>query len=212
MTVFLANILAFPTVTFSILLGIALLYWLMSLTPLSHPALRAVTGTGCLTFGGLMASLGLKGIRFPLLLLLILWWAWLTTYSVQVLFAPWLKGLLGIVVGCVLIPVALLLGLLLNALLMRLFQVVLVDTAQPTQTRILGCVCGVRSAVVDEYQGTAETRIDGVLVTVQVRSHMVMLRGSKAVLVEYDADKNLYWIMPETEFLTGSHRSLSLEE
>ncbi|MFZ3194558.1 MAG: hypothetical protein WA154_15310 [Moraxellaceae bacterium] len=217
MTIFLANILAFPTIIFSILLSVAVLYWLISLTGLlgadhagsDHSIDSAHDG---LDFGGLMSTLGLKGVPLPLLLTLVLLWAWLTTYSIQVLFAPWLTGILGIVVGCVLIPVALLLGLVLSALLVRPFHAMLTETEQPTQTRILGCVCSVLSPTVDKEQGRAEAHLDGAHLILQVRSSTPLLRGSRAVFVEYIADKNLYWVVPEAEFLAGSIRQISMED
>lgn len=214
MSIFLANILAFPTVIFTVLLGVAVLYWLISLTGLlgldTHADLDS--GDGWLDLGGLMTTLGLRGVPLPMLITLVVLWAWLTTYSIQVVFASWLTGLLGIVVGCVLIPVALLLGLVLSALLVRPFHGVLAEAEQPTQTRILGCVCMISSPVVDQQQGRAEADLDGAHLILQVRSSTPLVRGSRAVFVEYIAEKNLYWVVPEAEFLAGSIRQISMED
>lgn len=212
MNIFLANILAFPTIVFSILLSVAVLYWLISLTGLLGSDLDLDTGDGWLDLGGLMTTLGLKGVPLPLLVTLIVLWAWLTTYSIQVLFSPWLTGILGIVVGCVLIPVALLLGLVLSALLVRPFHGILAEAEQPTQTRILGCVCQVMSPTVDQGQGRAEAHLDGAHLILQIRSNTPLLRGSRAVFIEYIAEKNLYWVVPEAEFLAGSIRQISMED
>ncbi len=211
MTIFLANILAFPTIIFSILLSVAVLYWLISLTGLLSSDHPSDTGEGWLDFGGLMTTLGLKGVPLPLLLTLVLLWAWLTTYSIQVLFAPWLSGAVGIVVGCVLIPVALLLGLVLSALLVRPFYGFLTEADQPTQTRILGCVCSVISPLVDQHNGRAEAHLDGAHLILQVRSQTPINRGQRAVFVEYVAEKNLYWVVPEGEFLAGSITRISAQ-
>ena len=81
MTIFLANILAFPTIIFSILLSVAVLYWLISLPGLLG-ADRHQDGDASdswLDLGGLMTSLGLKGVSLPLLITLVLLWAWLTS-------------------------------------------------------------------------------------------------------------------------------------
>lgn len=212
MTIFLANILAFPTIIFTILLSTAVLYWLISLTGLLGTDHDVDAGHGWLDIGGLMTTLGLKGVPLPLLLTLVLLWAWLTTYSVQVVFAPWLTGVLGIVVGCVLIPVALLLGLVLSALLVRPFHALLAESEQPTQTRILGCVCSITSPTVDQQNGRAEAHLDGAHLILQVRSNTPLNRGSRAVFVEYIAEKNLYWVVPEAEFLAGSIQQISLED
>lgn len=212
MTIFLANILAFPTIIFTVLLGVAVLYWLISLTGLLGSDLDLDAGDGWLDLGGLMTTLGLKGVPLPLLITLVILWAWLTTYSIQVLFASWLTGLLGVVVGCVLVPVALLLGLVLSALLVRPFHGVLAEVEQPTQTRILGCVCSIMSPSVDQEQGRAEAHLDGAHLILQVRSSTPLLRGSRAVFVEYIAEKNLYWVVPEAEFLAGSIQQISMED
>lgn len=212
MSIFLANILAFPTIFFTVLLSVAVLYWLISLTGLLSSDLDLDAGDGWLDLGGLMTTLGLKGVPLPLLLTLVLLWAWLTTYSVQVLLATWLTGVLGIIVGCVLIPVALLLGLVLSALLVRPFHGVLAEAEQPTQTRILGCVCTVSSPTVDQQQGRAEADLDGAHLILQVRSSTPLLRGNLAVFVEYIAEKNLYWVVPEAEFLAGSIQQISMED
>lgn len=212
MTIFLANILAFPTIIFSILLSVAVLYWLISLTGLLGSDLDLDTGDGWLDFGGLMTTLGLKGVPLPLLLTLVLLWAWLTTYSVQVLFATWLTGVIGIVVSCVLIPVALLLGVVLSALLVRPFHSLLAESQQPTQTRILGCVCNVTSPTVDQHNGRAEAHLDGAHLILQIRSSTPLTRGSRAVFIEYIAEKNLYWVVPEAEFLAGSIQKISMRD
>ena len=212
MSIFLANVLAFPTIIFSILLSVAVLYWLISLTGLIGSDFAPDAGDGWVDFGGLMSTLGLKGVPLPLLITLILLWAWLTTYSVQVLFAPWLTGVVGIVVGCVLIPVALLLGLVLSALLVRPFHALLAEAQEPTQTRILGCVCQVTSPLVDQHNGRAEAHLDGAHLILQIRSNTPLTRGSRAVFVEYSAEKNLYWVVPEAEFLAGSMQSISMED
>lgn len=217
MSIFLANILAFPTIIFTVLLSVAVLYWLISMTGLlgaehAGSGHAADSGHDGLDFGGLMSTLGLKGVPLPLLLTLILLWAWLTTYSVQVLFAPWLTGILEIIVGCVLIPVALLLGLVLSALLVRPFHALLSESEQPTQTRILGCVCSITSPTVDQQNGRAEAHLDGAHLILQVRSSTPLLRGMRAVFVEYVAEKNLYWVVPEAEFLAGSIKTISMED
>ncbi len=214
MTIFLANILAFPTIIFSILLSVAVLYWLISLTGLlgADHHQDGDASDSWLDLGGLMTSLGLKGVSLPLLITLVLLWAWLTTYSIQVLFAQWLTGLLGVVVGCVLIPVALLLGLVLSALLVRPFHSLLAESQQPTQTRILGCVCSVTSPLVDQHNGRAEAHLDGAHLILQIRSNTPLTRGSRAVFVDYIAEKNLYWVVPEAEFLAGSIQNISMED
>ncbi|MEC7121112.1 MAG: hypothetical protein VXW65_14590 [Pseudomonadota bacterium] len=215
MNIFLATILSFPTLIFTVLLGVAGLYLLVSLTGMlgSDIDLDADAGDSWLNLGGLMTTLGLKGVPLPMLITLTVLFAWLTSYSIEVLFGTWLQGIIGIVVGIVLLPVALFTGLLLTALLLRPFASLFAKASyQPTNTRLLGCACTILSPSANEHDGRAEATLDGAHLILQVRSNTPIPRGNKAIFVEYIAEKNLYWVVPEAEFLSGELQQVSIED
>lgn len=206
MSTFFSIILSFPTVIFTVLLGVAVVYWLVCLLGIADmDGLDGDTG-GALDFGGLMATLGFKGVPLPLILTLLFLFAWLTSYFADLLLgmgqaALWLRLLFGLLA----IPLSLVVAVAATRVVIHpvrpLFQQVY---QQPLQKRLLGTSCIIRSASVSRERGRADAHLaDGSHVILQVRSDDTLPRNSRAVLIEYLPDENAYWVVPEAVFLAG---------
>lgn len=204
MDTFFAIAFSFPTVVFSVLLCVAIIYWLISLVGLGDvEADGDIDASG--DFSGLLVTLGLQGVPLPLVLTLLFLVAWLVSYFADLLLGTLVPGgLLHGLFGVAVIAGALVVSILVTAVLIRplrpLFRRVYLP---PLQKRIIGTTCVVTSAEVTENGGRAEAVLDGAHLVLQVRSHTSLSHRERAVLIEHIPDKNAWWVVPESEFLAG---------
>ncbi|MCP1315165.1 MULTISPECIES: hypothetical protein [unclassified Halomonas] len=199
----------FPTAIFSILLVAAVIYWLISLSGIGGDDLGdGDMGDGFET-GGLMATLGLEGVPLPLAITLVALFGWLFSYFSELLLGVHLGSgalhwLFGAVVLCLSVAVGVLLASLAVKPLRPLFKPAL---HLPTEQRLAGLVCTVRSGSVDRTRGRADAYIEGDHLILQVRSDQPLKRGDRAILINYLAEEDAYRVIPEEEFHAGFNDS-----
>ncbi|MCK0164357.1 hypothetical protein [Marinobacter sp. S6332] len=204
METFFETAFSFPTVVFSILLSVAIIYWLISLFGMGDiEADGDIDASG--DFSGLMVTLGLQGVPLPLVLTLLFLTGWLISYFVDLIFGASIPGgLLHWLYGAAVIFAALVLGLLATSVLVRplrpLFRRAFL---QPLQKRIVGTPCVVISSAVTEVSGRGEAILDGAHLVLQIRSHSPLSHREGAVIIEHIPDENAWWVVPESEFYTG---------
>ncbi|MBU2874758.1 hypothetical protein [Marinobacter salexigens] len=204
METFLNTAFSFPTVVFSILLSVAIIYWLISLFGMGDiEADGDIDASG--DFSGLMVTLGLQGVPLPLVLTLLFLTGWLASYFIDLIFGALIpSGLLHWLYGAAVIFAALVLGLLATSVLVRplrpLFRRAFL---QPLQKRIVGTPCVVISSAVTEVSGRGEAILDGAHLVLQIRSHSPLSHREGAVIIEHIPDENAWWVVPESEFYTG---------
>lgn len=207
METFLAVAFSFPTVVFSVLLAVAIIYWLISLLGMGDGDVGDGDVDGGSDFSGLMVTLGLQGVPLPLVLTLLFQVAWLVSYFSDLLLGSWFaEGILSLVFGVIMLPVSLVVGLLGAAVLVRplrpLFRRAYVP---PLQKRVIGTPCVITSSSVTESSGRAEAFLDGAHLVLEVRSDKPLSYRDRAVLIEHLPDNNAWWVIPEAEFLSGDH-------
>lgn len=204
METFFAVAFSLPTVVFSVLLCVAIVYWLISLSGMGD-----VDTDGDIDFvgdfSGLMVTLGLQGVPLPLVLTLLFLISWLTSYFTDLVFgASVSSGILHWLYALAVMFIALVVGLLVTSIVVRplrpLFRRAYLP---PLQKRIIGTPCVVISSSVSETSGRAEVHLDGAHLVLQVRSHSPLSHREQAVLIEHIPDANAWWVVPETEFLSG---------
>lgn len=201
---FLSLVFSFPTVIFTVLLAVAIIYWLISLSGLGD------IGDGELDaspeFSGLMVTLGLQGVPLPLVLTLLFLGAWLTSYFADLWFgALFGTGLMHTLFGVLVVIVAVIAGLMTTVVLVRPLRPLFRRAYDlPLQKRIIGTACVILSEQVTERSGRADALLDGAHLILQVRSDRPLARRERAVLVEYLPDQKAYWVIPEVEFHSGS--------
>jgi len=204
METFLNTAFSFPTVVFSILLSVAIIYWLISLFGMGDiEADGDIDASG--DFSGLMVTLGLQGVPLPLVLTLLFLTGWLASYFIDLIFGALIpSGLLHWLYGAAVIFAALVLGLLATSVLVRplrpLFRRAFL---QPLQKRIVGTPCVVISSAVTEVSGRGEAILDGAHLVLQIRSHSPLSHREGAVIIEHIPDENAWWVVPESEFYSG---------
>lgn len=208
MEAFLNITLAFPTVVFSFVLAVMVVYWLIALLglveldTLDHLALPDGDGMELAGLSALLMRLGLAGVPLTLILTVLAFCAWFVSYYsvylLQPLFgAEWLRYVLG--VGVLL--GAFVASVVLTSLILRPVRRLMQRIAPPGRKRLLGQVGVVRSPTVTAEQGYAWVEDGGAGLILQVRSAgAAFKRGDRVVLIEYRSETNQYLVVSEAEF------------
>ncbi|HSD16482.1 MAG TPA: hypothetical protein VLC71_04365 [Thermomonas sp.] len=208
MTEFLQTALTFPTLPYSILLAFCAVYWLLAATGLVDvDALDGfLAGDGdhghASENAGLLARLGLGGVPIMLVLAVLAFFGWLSSYFVQLLLLQHLPAPLRFLGGIATLVGALVPGIFATSLLLRPVRMMIVRLRPPLPPSLLGRVGTVISPEVDARQGRAEFADGGAGLILQVRATAPagFLRGDRVVLLEHDAAANTYLVISESQF------------
>ncbi|MDQ7735483.1 hypothetical protein QT231_22505 [Halomonas sp. SpR1] len=207
MPLFISIITTFPTVIFTVLLCVAVVYWLLSLSGLADSdVIEGDVGDGSsLALGGLLATLGLHGVPLPLVITLVALTGWLFSYFATLLLGTYLNpGLLLWLFNGVVLVLGFVVATIITSLLIRPLRP-LFRPAQhlPIEQRLTGKQCTVRSAEVNKEKGRADAHIDGDHLILQVRSDSALVRGERAIIIQYLVNEDAYWVVSEKDFEAG---------
>lgn len=203
MDVFLQIALSFPTLIFSVLLGVAVLYWLMAmiglidLEILNFAPLPDGLDLDAGGLAGLLMKWGLDGVPVTLIATGFIFFGWLITYFVDLLLLQHLgTGVIRFVLGSGLLLGAVILAMPITGLALRPLSP-LFSKLKPTDSEsLLGRTAIVRSPNVSETQGTANLEDGGAGLVLQVRADPGQFsRGDEVVLVEYLTLQNAYRVI-----------------
>jgi len=211
MTSFLDAVLAFPTMVYTVLLGVVLFYWLLAIVGLVdlessgleiETELQADAEVGDLgTLAGFLVALGINGVPFSIVVSLMVLLSW--TFSC--LFGMWLlplvpTALLSAVAGTGVLILCPLLALPITARLIRPMRGLFVTHNAMSNHQLVGQTCKVLTGHVDERFGRAEvsTRGAGVNISVWAETPNDLAKGSVARIIEYDPARQRYLIAPDT--------------
>ena len=208
MTEFLQTALTFPTLVYSILLAFCVVYWLLAATGLVDiDALDGLLGGDAdggdaSDSAGILAKLGLGGVPIMLVLAVLSFFGWLTSYFVQLLLLQHLPAPLRLLGGIATLVGALVPGVFVTSLLLRPVRMLIVKLRPPVPPSLLGRVGTVISPEVDAGQGRAEFADGGAGLILQVRvaAPGTFQRGDRVVLLEHDATANTYLVISESQF------------
>lgn len=215
---FIHIITSYPTVVFSFLLGLSLLYWLCAslglfdihlgdLTDQQHALDHAGQHQGTAEgMAGLLAKLGLNGVPLTLIISLIAAVGWLLSFYGCYWLTPFIPAGFSWLAHTVILVGSLYLGTWASAYLIRPLRP-LFKKAQLSGDKILtGQTATVRSLRADTHFGEAELFDGGASIIVKVRTldGATFSRGDKVVLLENIAHEYYYTIISEAEFLSGS--------
>lgn len=199
---FLDIALSFPTVILSVLLMVAVGYWLLALLGLFDMEVLDLPDVGETSDGGAAAGLlsgllirfGLAGLPFALIYTAVIFIAWLACYFVvYFLLQAWGSDALRVLTGIALVPVLLFLALPFAGLMLQPFKRLFTPSEGRLAGSLLGELVTIRSDEVSETRGTAEYNDGAAGLVLQVRSSEPgLLRGDRAVVVEYLATTNVF--------------------
>jgi hypothetical protein len=180
MTEFVRAAIDFPAVLFGLLLILVLAYWLL------------------VALGALDVMFGLVAAVAISLFVAFAWFAGLA--GTVLLHRADQEGTLpatGVLVAAVLVSA------LLTRLLMRPLRRMLTEEQVPTRKDFVGRMCVIRTGRVDLAFGQAEVRaVDGSAAVIQVRQQRnredeaALKAGNTALIFDYDADGEFFWVMP----------------
>jgi hypothetical protein len=178
--------LSFPAVIFTPILIVVIGYWLVVLVGGADP-----DGDGGSDDGGFLGFLGFGGVPASVVLSLLIAFAW---------FAALAGGeLLGAVPAALVLAGALVAAWVITRLAVLLLRRLLPAGAEPSRADFVGLTCIVRTGRVTTTFGQAEVRSpDGSSAVVQVRQtgDDELRAGTVAVLYDFDAAGEFFWIVP----------------
>ncbi len=232
----LQSSLQFPTVVFTIALGIALVYWLfvllgaldLDLLGTGHPDIDVsgvhadvgdASGGGHDTGGGHDADGDADGASGGVWSALGLGTVPLTISISFILLVGWVGSLLGMhyLVGdsgfgrAILLPLMLILALPIAALLVRPLAPVFRIKEGKSNADYVGHICTVTTNSVDDTFGFANIEDGGSLVQISVRCDKTgkLARGDKALIIEFDPAKRIFVVEPSADMLPPQTRQES---
>ncbi|GKX50923.1 ubiquinone biosynthesis protein UbiH [Budvicia aquatica] len=213
MTLFLQNCLAFPTIIFSGLLIIVLLYWISAAFGLLDIDILNIDGVDINTdvdgfdapgVAGLLMKLGLAGIPVTIIITLITLTGWFLTYFSTHLILRFIDtDIIRYLLGTAVFILAGFVSVLVTSMILKPLRPKLAKLNQAkTVKSLLGQIAEVRSPIVTEQRGEALLADGGAGLILQVRASedAGIVRGNRIVLIAYDAATHSYTVVSEAEF------------
>ncbi|MEX6501207.1 hypothetical protein [Pseudomonas zhanjiangensis] len=206
---FLLTAFAFPTVIFSFLLCVAVLYWCVAALGIFEVDLLDIEADSALDsvqpegLAGLLLKLGLNGVPVTLVLTLLFFFAWTASYFVELLLLRYLPlGVLRYPLGLLVAFAALVVAVPLSAALCRPLRPLFRKLEATTSKSVLGQTAVVRSGRVSLRHGEAVLEDGGAGLILRVRADEArgFKRGDRVVLLEYLDGEHAYRVITEDEF------------
>jgi len=206
MDAFLLNIFTYPTAVFTVILGVAVFYWLFAIIGLVDMDVLDLDADleGLTGLAGLLVTLGLTGVPVTVVVTVMAMLGWLISYFAVHLLFVWPAGSwLSYVAGTVVIPVAMAVSVPLTAQIIKPLKPLFRKAyANAPQKVLIGQTCLIRSTRVDMGFGEATATVEGASLILKVRADPAkqLKKGDRAVMIEYRAAENSYLVVPESEF------------
>ncbi|MCR4509015.1 DUF1449 family protein [Pseudomonas sp. 32.2.56] len=209
MEIFLQTALSFPTVLFSFLLCVAILYWCVAALGILEVDLLDIEADSALDsvqpegLAGLLLRLGLSGVPVTLVLTLLFFFAWSLSYFIELLLLRHLPlGVLRYPLGVIVAGAALLLAVPVSAVLCKPLRPLFRKLEAVSSTSVLGQTAVVRSGRVTLQHGEAllENGGAGLILRVRADDARGFKRGDRVVLLEYLEAEHAYRVITEDEF------------
>lgn len=220
--------LQFPTVVFTIALGIAMVYWVfvligaldLDLLGGGHVDLDVAGGHDVgvgghdvgadghdVDGGGVWHGLGLGAVPITIsmsLILLLCWSGSLLAMHYVVSNATWLRWLV--------VPLLFVLALPITALLIRPLAPVFAVKEGKFNADYIGHSCTINTGTVDENFGQATLEDGGTVLVISVRCDRPgkLARGDTALIIEFDPARQAYVVEPSSDMMTSSGGSESV--
>lgn len=211
---FYQNILSFPTVVFSALLVLCVLFWLVAILGFLDISFLDLSG-GDMDIGdtastpdavtGLILRLGLNGVPLTIIITLIALIGWfICYYIVHFLFGIIPDGVIRYAVGSVVLVVTFYVSALTVAQLIRPLRKHFkgLEQNQDVEKLVLGQTAVVRTSKVDSQFG--EAMLDdggaGLILKVRATGGSEFKKDDRVVLIEYLEEANTFRVVSEQEF------------
>jgi len=203
---FLSTAFSFPTIIFSVLLGVVSIYWFLTILglfdieildfdmDLDYSGEVAPVGG----FAGVMIALGLTGLPVTIILSFIILFAWFGTYMASLYLLSWIDlGIWFWIAATVSIILSLIIAVPITIFMTKPMQQFFnVDYATKSND-LLGETCQLITSEVTDRFGEAELHKQGDHFIFQVRStqNNTIKKGDDVILLEYDHENNYYLVL-----------------
>ncbi|TQV89292.1 OB-fold-containig protein [Aliikangiella coralliicola] len=212
MDAFLINISSFPTIIFTIGLGVVIGFWFLVILGLFDleffdievdldidADISQVGGVA-----GLLTTLGLTGVPITVVISLLILNSWFICYFASKLVPnfPDLISLLQTLLNLAVAIISFLISIPITARMIRplkgLFKTI---NQEPISKSLIGKTCRIRSSRVDEDFGEAECIHNGASLIIKVRTtgDNSLKTGQNAVLIEHKSE-DTFFVISEEEF------------
>ena len=199
----------FPTIIYTTLLAILVVYWLVGLFGLVDLGRAAdvdldVDTDVDVSVGGLtsfMLTFGLTGIPFTLVISIVILICWLISFYLQFYLLSWLPdGWLYYLMGTVSNFVVFLVSLPITAILIRPLKGMFKSVEATTSGNLVGKDATVATGSVNLSFGQARVFNDGaeILLDVRCEPEHSLKKGDKVLLIEYQSHSHSYIVVPLT--------------
>jgi len=215
---FFTVVFGFPTLPYSVLLAVAVLYWLLAGFGLVDDGFGDAGVDGALEgdaelhgLSALLSRWGLGGVPVMVVLTLLAFIAWTLTYFVHLFLLLPLPTVMRWALGALTLVLAPLPAVPVAALLLRPLRQFLLRLRPLPQAALLGRTGVVASPRVNADSGHATFDDGGAGLVLQVRSDSELQRGDRVMLVEHVAAQHYYRVVradatalgPPEALLTG---------
>lgn len=215
MTEFVSVVTGFPTVVFTVLLGVIFLYWILAIlgavdidvldfdVDMDGDVDADASGVSGLT--GLLSTLGLTGPPVTVILSLLVILSWLFSYfsSAHVL-ALFPAGIFHYATGVGLSLLSFAVAIPITAIVIKPLKGMFVVHGAKSKSHYIGSLCKITTLEVTDTFGQAE--IDdgeaGIIISVRNRNPNALKKGDKGVVISYDQNKGTYEVEPEAEHIS----------
>jgi hypothetical protein len=213
MSEFLQTILSFPTVVWTVLLGVVLLYWvLVILGALDIDVLHVDADASADAdvdvgdaghhggFASVVDALGIAGVPVTITASFWILAAWFLSVAGRDLLGSLTGGVLG---GAALFVAAAAIGLFAAAMAVRPMKGFFAVEHAPKRESLVGKTCTVGTARVDARTGQARIEEGPNVYEVPIRclQDNALGRGQTALIIEYDPAEEIYLVVPMDEIL-----------
>jgi len=213
MNPFHQTVMSFPTVIFTVLLIICLLYWLVAVLGLvdldvldvdldgdidSADSLEAQNG-----IAGLLLKFGLGGVPLTITVTSIALFGWLISYYASFFIKPLVPtSILKIATSVGILCAASFLAILITAQVIKPIRSLFAKLNIDETKHIIGQVVTVRSSIVNKDRGEAMMNDGGAGLLLHIRAsgddeHQ---KGDEVVVIEQLSNNNLYRVISKSEF------------
>ncbi|MBT7443843.1 MAG: DUF1449 family protein [Methylococcales bacterium] len=218
---FLNIISTFPTVIYSILMVVIILYWfiaslgLLEIDMLDADIPDAHTGIhvhsdglhevtdGIEGLAGVLLKLGLNGVPITVVITFLVMFGWIISYFAALLISPLLgSSIIQILVGIPIFIAAFALALPCTAVVIRPMRTLFDKSQTKTTQSLIGKIGTIRSTKVNATFGEIEINDEGAHLILRIRASEPndFKKGDRVALLEYTEADNSYQVVAESEF------------
>jgi hypothetical protein len=202
----------FPTVIYSTVLGVVVVYWLIGMLGLVDLGLAGdadleldVGSDVDVSVGGLtgfMLTFGLTGVPFTLVISIVTLICWLISFYLQFYILNWLPdGWLFYLMGAIASFIIFVISLPLTAIVIRPLKGMFKSVEATESHHLVGNSATIVTGTVSETFGQARLFNNGAEMLLDVRCdpEHILKKGDKVLLIEYLTEKYAYIVAPYSE-------------